>query len=72
MYLEGKDFRGIERLTSIHHTTVMEWVKNLTIGIKKLRPELSYGKVNNWLDYKVIIVSRLERWPTARIDENVC
>ncbi len=27
MYLNGMGFRGIERVTDIHHTTVIKWVK---------------------------------------------
>lgn len=27
MYLNGMGLRGIERVTDIHHTTVMGWVK---------------------------------------------
>ena len=27
MYLNGMGFRGIERVTNIHHTTVINWVK---------------------------------------------
>lgn len=27
MYLNGMGFRGIERVTGIHHTTIMNWVK---------------------------------------------
>jgi transposase-like protein len=41
LYLEGVGFRGIERLTGIHHTTVIKWVKNLALVIERLRPELS-------------------------------
>ena len=26
MYLNGMGFRGIERITGIHHTTIMNWV----------------------------------------------
>ena len=29
MYLNGMGFRGIERVTGIHHTTIMNWVKEL-------------------------------------------
>ncbi len=29
MYLNGLGFRGIERITGIHHTTIMNWVKEL-------------------------------------------
>jgi transposase len=41
LYLEGVGFRGIERLTHIHHTTVMKWVKNLADEIETLRPEIA-------------------------------
>lgn len=27
MYLNGMGFRGIERVTEIHHTTIIEWVR---------------------------------------------
>jgi IS1 family transposase len=27
MYLNGTGFRGIERVTGVHHTTIMKWVK---------------------------------------------
>ena len=27
MYLNGMGFRGIERITGIHHTTIMNWVR---------------------------------------------
>ncbi len=27
MYVNGMGFRGIERVTGIHHTTVIQWVK---------------------------------------------
>lgn len=27
MYVNGMGFRGIERVTGIHHTTVIRWVK---------------------------------------------
>lgn len=40
LYLEGVGFRRIERLTSVHHTTVMKWVKNLASEIERLRPEM--------------------------------
>ena len=29
MYLNGMGFRGIERVTGIHHTTVINWVKKV-------------------------------------------
>ena len=29
MYVNGMGFRGIERVTSVHHTTVIYWVKQV-------------------------------------------
>ena len=29
MYLNGMGFRGIERVTGVHHTTVINWVKQV-------------------------------------------
>ena len=29
MYLNGMGFRGIEKVTGIHHTTVINWVKQV-------------------------------------------
>ena len=29
MYLNGMGFRGIERVTGVHHTTVINWVKKV-------------------------------------------
>ena len=53
LYLEGVGFRGIERLTGVHHTTVIKWVKTLATEIEKLRPEL---------DEQVMTVELDEMW----------
>jgi len=29
MYVNGMGFRGIERVTGVHHTTVITWVKQV-------------------------------------------
>ena len=29
MYVNGMGFRGIERVTGVHHTTVISWVKRI-------------------------------------------
>jgi len=41
LYLEGVGFRGIERLTGVPHSTLINWVKNLGAEIERLRPELT-------------------------------
>ncbi len=35
MYLNGMGFRGIERVTGVHHTTIINWVKQ----VGKLLPD---------------------------------
>ncbi len=29
MYVKGMGFRGIKRVTGVHHTTVIDWVKQV-------------------------------------------
>lgn len=29
MYVNGMKFRGIERVTGVHHTTVINWVRQV-------------------------------------------
>ena len=35
MYLNGMGLRGIERVTEIHHTTIMNWIKEAPNGITR-------------------------------------
>lgn len=39
MYLNGKELRGIERITDIHHTTVMDWIKEAGLNLPNV-PEI--------------------------------
>ena len=41
MYLNGMRFRGIERVTGVHHTTIINWVKQGG----KLLPNAYYPEV---------------------------
>ena len=34
MYVNGMGFRAIERVTGVHHTTVISWVKKIAEGIE--------------------------------------
>ncbi|NEQ09156.1 MAG: IS1 family transposase [Moorea sp. SIO4E2] len=36
MYLNGMGFRGIERVTGVHHTTIISWVKKVGSGLENL------------------------------------
>jgi transposase-like protein len=39
MYVNGMGFRGIERITGVHHTTIINWVKS--VGKFKCRSSAS-------------------------------
>ena len=41
LYLEGVGFRGLERLTGVPQSTLINWIKNLSVEIERLRPELT-------------------------------
>ncbi|OLT60078.1 hypothetical protein [Moorena bouillonii] len=34
MYLNGMGFRAIERVTGVHHTTIIGWVKKVSLRLK--------------------------------------
>ena len=40
MYLNGMGLRGIERVTGIHHTTVMGWVRHSGLNLPDV-PEVN-------------------------------
>ena len=50
LYLEGVGFRGISRLTGVHHTTVIQWVKHLASEIERLAPEVEETSLDVELD----------------------
>lgn len=40
MYLNAMGLRGIERVTDIHHTTIMGWVRQAGLNLKDV-PEIT-------------------------------
>ena len=38
MYVNGMGFRGIERVTGVHHTTIINWVKQIGDRLDKAPP----------------------------------
>lgn len=38
MYLNGMGLRGIERVTGIHHTTVMHWIREAAAMLPNTPP----------------------------------
>ena len=38
MYVNGMGFRGIERVTGVHHTTIINWVKQIGDQLDKAPP----------------------------------
>jgi transposase-like protein len=33
MYVNGMGFRGVERVSGVHHTTLLHWVKQVAIAL---------------------------------------
>jgi hypothetical protein len=33
MYVNGMGFRGVERVSGVHHTTLIHWVKQVAIAL---------------------------------------
>jgi transposase-like protein len=48
MYVNGMGFRGIERVTGVHHTTVISWVKQVGEALPDAYdPEVGHKSVNS-------------------------
>jgi len=39
MYVNGMGFRGIERVSGVHHTTLIHWVRQVAIALQAMRSE---------------------------------
>jgi transposase-like protein len=48
MYLNGRGFRGIERVTDVHHITIMNWVKESAENLPE--DEGGYHPIVVWLN----------------------
>jgi transposase-like protein len=44
MYLNGMGLRGIERVTEIHHTTIINWIKEAGLNLPDVPKSLRYLK----------------------------
>ncbi len=59
MYLNGMGFRAIERVTGIHHTTIMNWVKESASELPEDELQTYMGRRSNkiWLGIAIIIIA---------------
>ena len=54
MYVNGMGFRGIERVTGVHHTTVIYWVKLVGKDLPDAyEPESAFLKSVNLMNWKL-------------------
>jgi len=51
MYLNGMG-RGIERVTNIHHTTVMHWIRMLGMNSRMRPRRMKFQKLLTWMNCK--------------------
>jgi len=52
MYLNGMGLRGIERVTNIHHTTVMHWIRMLGMNSRMRPRRMKFQKLLTWMNCK--------------------
>ncbi len=48
MYVNGSGFRAIERVKKVHHTTVLNWVRQLGCLIRLVIHYLKHGSMALW------------------------
>ena len=69
MYLNGMGFRGIERVTNVHHTTVINWVKQVgELLPNAYDPEIipEVGELDE-LETNICDVPRAKLWKSQRL-----
>ena len=66
MYLNGMGFRGIERVTGIHHTTVINWVKLVSEIIPEAYEAEEIPQVGELDELQTFVVSKSGCDPTVR------
>ncbi|MGB3694753.1 MAG: IS1 family transposase [Spirulinaceae cyanobacterium] len=49
MYANGMSLRGIERVTNIHHTTIMNWIKEAEIELPNISEEDEISEIKKQL-----------------------
>jgi transposase-like protein len=59
MYVNGMGFGGIERVTGVHHTTVIYWVKLVGKGLPDAyEPESAFLKLVNLTNWKRLLARK--------------
>lgn len=58
MYVNGIGFRGIERVTSVHHTIVINWVKLVGLALPDTAQPDSIPKVSELDELETFVGSK--------------
>ena len=58
MYVNGMGFRGIERVTGVHHTTVINWVKQVGLDLPDTAQPDSVPKVGELDELETFVGSK--------------
>jgi IS1 family transposase len=69
MYLNGMGFRGIERVTGVHHTTVIHWVKKAGGMLPEAEPPETIPDVGELDELETFVGSKKNKiWLWTAVD----
>ena len=54
MHVNGMGFRGIERVTGVHHTTVITWVRQVGELLPMPMTRRPFHRWENWMNSKLL------------------
>lgn len=54
MYLNGMGLRAIERVTDIHHTTVMHWIRAAGLSLPNAPEDEEIPEIPNWMNFRLL------------------
>jgi len=58
MYVNGIGFRGIERVTGVHHTTVINWVRQVGERLRFAYDPETTPEVGEWDELETFVGSK--------------
>ena len=68
MYVNGMGFRGIERSTGVHHTTVINWVKLAGDSLPDTNPLEPIPDVGELDELETFVGSKNKIWVWTAVD----
>jgi hypothetical protein len=68
MYVNGMGFRGIERVTGVHHTTVINWVRQVGERLPLAYDPETSPQVGELDELETFVGSKKKIWLSTAVD----